>query len=218
MTENDELTKRALRTKVTEKGGKTLKRRVRKRKKKTMSRRAKKAWELYLENPAVSKEAAAIAAGYAPGNGARVLDPANMPRQIIEALGAREQVTDAEVAHNIALHLRANLVDKESLGVPKLNPAQLDMFEKNWFDAEGNPKTGMRHVRPDLDRRNQGVKLLLEVAKAGADPEYGKKMFENGLEAASQQYVALIEGLRAHLSEEGQRVLAERVAAMGGRN
>lgn len=196
----------------------TIKRKIAKKRKRGMSLRAKRAWEILLENPRISKEAAAQQAGFAPGQGSRVLNFENAPRQILEALGKKCKITDAEVAHNIALHLRANVLVQESAMVPKLNPAQRELFEKNWFDVTGNPKAGLPGVRPDLPTRERGVRLVLELAKAGQDPEYGKKMFEQGMEAAATQYVGLIEQLRPHLSADGVAVLEQQIKAMAGKN
>jgi hypothetical protein len=69
---------------------------------------------------------------------------------------------------------------------------------------------------PDIELRLQGTALgtkLLGLDRG--DPEYGKKMFEAGAEAATQSCVNLIKKLEPYLSAEAREVLESGIREMG---
>jgi hypothetical protein len=85
-----------------------------------------------------------------------------------------------------------------------------------FFDPVTNqPRQSSFGVVADMRTQKDGAELAAKLLRLLDDPEYGKRMFEQGQEAAGQHYLALIEALQGYLTPEGQRVLAERVAAMG---
>lgn len=180
-----------------------VKRPVRRKGSKELSVRARKAIDIYVRQcPGISKEAATIKAGYARGHGSRVIKLDELPRQMLRALLQEHAVTPAEITRPIARLLRK----RKPTGLIKRPPGDKQGdFLTAMYDADGNPKRGFPFSEPDLEANTMGTKLSIELIKAGADGEYGKKMYEQGLQQSNTYWVGVLGKLQ--LTPEQQAVL-----------
>jgi hypothetical protein len=191
------------------------KRPVARRRKHGMSPRKMKAAAVFAETG--SKKAAAEAVGVDPRNSTRFLDSQEAYQEVQRCL-LEQGVGPAKIAEVTARLTRATKFINDTAADYALRAArdsrrrQLMLFDP----VSMMPRENTLGVVADLSAQKSGVELAAKFFRMNdQDPEYGKRMFEQGQEAAGHHYLALIEALRGHLTPEGQRVLAERVSAMG---
>lgn len=113
-------------------------------------------------------------------------------------------ITETELLHPIKLALNAKR--KEKVVVTR-------KVKDGLFEME-RPVEVIKEV-PDIELRLQGTALGTKLLRMGeGDPEYGKKMFEAGVEAATRSCISLIVKLKPFLSQEGVETLATGVREM----
>ncbi len=151
-----------------------------------------------------NKTEAARAAGYSDpnANATRVFDQPAMQSAVVDIF-KQLGVTETELLHPIKLALNAKR--KEKVVEKRKVKDGLFVMER--------PVEVMKEV-PDIELRLQGTAMgakLLGLDRG--DPEYGKKMYEEGAESASRYFVGLLEKLKPHLSPEALEVVDNEVRA-----